>query len=165
MSDEKPAGNGQAAATSQQQFEIQKIYLKDVSLENPNAPQIFAGEWKPEVNLQLNSSAHPLREDVYEVLLTVTVTARQGGRTAYLVEIKQAGVFTLKGFPAEQMGGLLNAYCPNVLYPFAREAVASLVTKGGYPPLLLNPVNFDLLYLQRLQAQKKTAQAQQAGGQ
>lgn len=146
MSDEKPA----------QKVEIQRVYLKDVSLETPNSPQIFSErQWQPAVNLQINSASAVLSENVHEVVLKLTVTAKLGDKTAYLVEIQQAGVFLLGGFPKEKLGPVLGAFCPNILFPFAREAIASLVSKGGFPPLLLNPVNFDALYLQHLQAKNQ----------
>ena len=140
--------------SNQQQFEIQKLYLKDVSLETPNSPLIFTEQWKPEINLQLNNTSTPLADNVYDVVLTLTVTAKLGEKTAYLAEIQQAGIFTLKGFADEQLGPMLGAFCPKILFPFAREAVASLVQKGGFPPLLLNPVNFDALYFQHMQAKQ-----------
>ena len=148
MSDEKPA----------QKLEIQRVYLKDVSLETPNSPQIFSErQWQPEINLQINSTSAIVSDELREVVLKLTVTAKLGDRTAYLVEVQQAGVFMLTGFPDEQLGPVLGAFCPNILFPFAREAIASLVSKGGFPPLLLNPVNFDALYLQHTQAQKQQA--------
>lgn len=145
--------------TPSQQLEIQKVYLKDVSLETPNSPMIFTEPWKPEINVQFNSNASPVTDNVHEVVLTLTITARMGDKTAYLAEVHQAGIFVLKGFDPQQLGPVLGAFCPNVLYPFAREAIASLVGKGGFPPLLLSPVNFEALYLQRLQAQKAAATA------
>ncbi len=140
-------------------FQIQKIYLKDVSLEAPNAPHIFRQQWEPEIGLQLNNAAFDLGEDTHEVVLTLTVTAKLQDKTAYIVEIQQAGIFTMKGYNKDEMGQLLGAFCPNVLFPFAREAVSDLVTKGGFPPLLLAPINFDLLYQEQLQKE----QAQQQG--
>ena len=154
MSDEK-------SNSTSQQLEIQKVYLKDVSLETPNSPMIFAGQqqWQPEIQVQLNNNATQVAENVHEVVLSLTVTAKSGDKTAYLVEIQQAGIFILKGFNPQQMGQVLGAFCPNILYPFAREAVASLVNKGGFPPVLLNPVNFDALYLQRQQNMQAQAKA------
>ncbi len=146
-------------ATNQQQFAIQKIYIKDASLESPNAPGIFQeGQWQPEVNVQINTTAKSAAENQHEVVLTITVTAKQSGKTAFLVEVKQAGLFMLSGFPKEQLGGMLGAYCPEVLFPFAREAISELVGKAGFPQLLLAPVNFNALYMQHQQQQ-----AQQAG--
>ena len=139
---------------AQQQFEIQKIYLKDVSLETPNSPMIFTQQWKPEINLQINTAASQLAENVHEVVITLTVTAKQDDKVAYLVEVQQAGIFGLQGFSKEQMGPMLGAYCPNVLFAYGREAVDSLVSKGGFPQLMLKPVNFDALYLQHVKAQQ-----------
>jgi len=136
---------------NQQQFSIQKIYLKDVSFESPNSPAVFSGEWKPEVNVQLNTEIKGLENNMHEVTLSVTVTARQQDKTAFLVEVKQAGLFQLAGFEQEQLGGMLGAYCPETLFPYAREAISDLVSKGGFPQLLLSPVNFNALYMQHQQ--------------
>ena len=150
--------NQQAA---EPQFAIQKIYLKDVSFESPNAPAVFAdGEWKPEVNVQLNSSNQVVGQDVYEVVLNITITAKQNEKTAFLVEVKQAGLFALSGFPKENLEGMLGAYCPEALFPFAREAVADFVNKGGFPPLILTPINFNALYTQQVQQQQAAAAGQ-----
>lgn len=132
-------------------FEIQKLYLKDVSFESPHAPVVFMQAWQPEINVQLGSESTRLDEDIYEVVLSLTVTARQNDKAVYLVELKQAGVFTLKGFAAEQQRHLLGSYCPNTLFPFARETIAGLIAKGGFPHLLLAPVNFDVLHAQQQQ--------------
>ncbi|HRF62360.1 MAG TPA: protein-export chaperone SecB [Candidatus Competibacter sp.] len=140
-----------------QHFDIQKIYIKDVSLETPNSPGIFTEQWQPQTEVRLETGATPLTQDLFEVVLTVTITAKLGDRTAYLAEVQQAGIFTLKGFEDPQMGQMLHAFCPNVLFPFAREELASLIGKGGFPALLLNPINFDALYLQRLQQQQAAA--------
>lgn len=138
-----------------QEFAIQKVYLKDVSLETPNSPMIFTEQWQPQTEVRLENAAKPLAEDVFEVSLTVTITAKvSGDRTAYLAEVQQGGLFTLRGFDDGQMGHMLHAYCPNLLFPFVREELASLIGKGGFPPVLLNPINFDNLYLQRLQQQQ-----------
>ncbi len=140
-----------------QHFEIQKVYLKDVSLETPNSPMIFTEQWQPQSEVRLETGAAPLAEDLFEVVLTVTVTSKLGDRTAYLAEVQQAGLFSLRGFDDSQMGHMLHAFCPNILFPFAREELASLIGKGGFPALLLNPINFDGLYLQRLQQQQQAA--------
>ena len=145
---------------NQQQFAIQKIYLKDVSFESPNAPVIFTGgDFQPEINVQINTEAQTVSEGIHEVTLTVTVTAKQNDKTAFLVEVKQSGLFQMSGFEQEQMGGMLGAYCPEALFPFARETIADLVAKGGFPQVLLSPVNFNALYMQHQQQQ----QAQQSG--
>jgi len=136
----------------EQQFAIQKIYLKDVSFESPNSPHSFTdGEWKPQVNVNLDSSNQTIAQDTYEVVLSITVTAKQNDKTAFLVEIKQAGIFTMSGFPEENLAGMIGAYCPEALFPFAREAISEMVSKGGFPPLLLAPVNFNALFTQQMQ--------------
>ncbi len=144
---------------NQQQFVIQKVYVKDVSFESPNAPAVFSdGEWQPEVNVQLNTETKKITDEQYEVCLNVTVTAKQAGKTAFLVEVKQAGVFQMQGFEEEQLKGMLGAYCPEVLFPFVREAISDLVIKGGFPQLLLVPVNFNQLYMQHQQQQAQQAE-------
>ncbi len=146
-----PEENQQTAET---QFAIQKIFLKDVSFESPNAPAVFAdGEWAPEINVQLNSSHQTVSQDMYEVVLSITITAKQNEKTAFLVEVKQAGLFAISGFDDENIAGMLGAYCPEALFPFAREAVADFVSKGGFPSLILNPINFNALYAQQVQQQ------------
>jgi preprotein translocase subunit SecB len=142
----------------QGQFVIQKIYVKDSSFEAPNTPQAFTQQKPPSVNLQLGNTTSKVQDGVYEVVLSVTVTATQDDKTTFLVEIQQAGVFAVQGFPEPQLDQMLNAYCPNLLFPFAREAVSDMVIRGGFPQLLLNPVNFDALYAQQLQ-QRQGAQA------
>lgn len=133
------------------QFAIQKIYVKDLSFETPNSPQIFTEEWQPEINLNLNSESRPVADTVFEVVLSLTVTAKVGDKTAYLAEVQQAGIFTIAGFAEEELKPMLGAFCPNTLYPFARETVADLVNRGGFPQLLLAPINFDALYAQQVE--------------
>lgn len=147
----------------EQQFAIQKIYLKDVSFESPNSPQAFTNaEWQPQINVQINSSNQTIAENVYEVVLAVTVTAKHEDKTAFLCEVQQAGIFTISGFPQENIGGMLGAYCPETLFPFAREAVADLIAKGGFPQLLLAPVNFNALYTQQMEQQAAAATSEDA---
>ena len=141
----------------ERQFSIQKIYVKDVSFETPNSPQIFTQGWEPKVDFNLSSSAQQLQDEVFEVSLTVTVTVKVEDKTAYLVEITQSGIFSASGFPNEEMGHLLGSYCPNLLFPYAREGVSDLVGKGGFPPMLLAPVNFDALYAQHMQQLQQNA--------
>lgn len=150
------AGSGEAA----QQFAIQKIYLRDASFESPNAPDIFTREWHPDVNLDLNTNAQPIAENVYEVVLSLTATVKNQDDTAFLVEIQQAGIFTISGFADADMGHMLGSFCPNILFPYAREAISDLVTKGGFMPLLLAPVNFDALYAQHLAQQQQNQAAE-----
>ena len=138
----------------ERKFELQRIYTKDLSFETPNSPEVFTLDWKPENTLSLNSEVNNLGGDIFEVTLSVTVTAKLGEKTAFLVEVKQAGIFTISNFPNNEMGPMLGAFCPNILFPYAREVVSDLVTKGGFPPLLLAPVNFDQLFAQHMQQQQ-----------
>jgi preprotein translocase subunit SecB len=133
----------------EQRFEIQRLYIKDLSFESPNAPALFQTEWQPEVNIDLNVGHQALEDGNYEVVLTVTVTTKGGEKTAFLAEVKQAGIFTIAGFPKEQLDHMLGAFCPNILYPYAREAISDVVTRGSFPQLLLSPINFDALYQQQ----------------
>jgi preprotein translocase subunit SecB len=135
------------------QFIIQRIYAKDISFESPHAPEIFAQEWQPETNLQLNTNVNPLDDEHYEVELIITVTVKSGENTAFLVEVNQAGVFFITGYETDYQNQLLASYCPTSLFPYAREAIANLVSKGGFPELHLSPINFDALYAQRLEEQ------------
>ncbi len=134
------------------QFALQKIYIKDISFETPHSPEIFTEEWAPTVNMQLSSETTLISEEIeelHEVVLTVTVTVSIGEKTAYLIEVQQAGIFHIKGFTDEKRTHLVSAICPNMLFPFAREAVSDLITRGGFPQLLLAPVNFEALYAQQ----------------
>jgi preprotein translocase subunit SecB len=141
-------------------FTIQRIYIKDVSYEAPNSPKIFKEDWKPEVNVDLQTKTDKIEDDIYDVILHLTVTVKMADKTAFLCEVHQAGIFTLKGFPEDQLNHALGSMCPNILYPYAREAISDIVTRGGFPQLLLAPVNFDALYLQHLEQQKKEGGAQ-----
>jgi len=135
------------------EFSLQRVYVKDISYETPNSPQIFNMDWKPESTLNLHSDVKPLGNDNYEVVLSVTVTTRVDSKVAFLVEAQQAGIFTVKNFPNEEKGHMLGSYCPNILFPFVREVVSDLVAKGTFPQLLLTPVNFDSLYAKHLAEQ------------
>ncbi len=156
MAEDNAKPDGPAAA-SQQQFAIQKLYLRDCSFEAPGAPEVFGQAWKPETNVELNAGNRPLNDGLVEVVLTVTVTAKQGERTAYLCEVHQAGVFTIQGFDDSTFQGLVGSYCPGLLFPYAREAISDLTGKGGFPPLVLAPINFDALY-----AQERSRRGEQA---
>jgi len=153
-----------AASGEEQQkprFVIQKVYTKDVSFESPNSPEMFREEWRPKLDLQLGNEYKRIDDDNHEVVLTVMVTAKVDDKVAFLVEVKQAGIFTLTGYSNEEMGPLLGSYCPNSLFPFVREVVSDLVLKGGFPQLVLAPVNFDAMYLhQKEMAQKQAQEAQ-----
>jgi len=149
-----------APETPAQQFNIQKLYLRDVSFENPNSPQVYAGNsWEPKMNMGIESSSRRVADDQFEVVLKVTVEAKIEDNTAYLIEVHQAGLFVAQGFDEAALGPLLGSFCPNILYPFAREEVSSLAIKGGFPQLLLEPINFDALYAQHQQGQAPTANA------
>ena len=145
----------------QRHFTVQRIYTKDVSFESPNAPDVFRGEWQPKNELNLNTQVNTLEEaGVYEIVLSVTVTTKVADKTAFLVEVQQAGIFSLTGFSEEELGPMLGAYCPNLLFPYAREVVSDLVTKGSFPQLVLQHVSFDALFAQ----QQQQAAQQTAGG-
>lgn len=141
--------------TNEIQFAIQRLYLKDVSFESPNSPTIFQKQWQPQVNLDLNTSNDKLSENQHEVVLSLTVTAKVDEQVAFIIEVQQAGVFFLQGLTDEQLGHTLGAYCPNVLFPYAREVIDALAVKGSYPALMLQPVNFDALYAQALEQQQQ----------
>ncbi|MDT8407091.1 MAG: protein-export chaperone SecB [Methylococcales bacterium] len=141
--------------TPEKQFAIQKIYTKDLSFETPNSPSIFTGKWEPKVDLNLNTQVQSLENAMYEVVLTLTVTVKSGETVAYLVEATQAGIFALSGFTEQELGPMLGSYCPNILYPYIREVISDLVAKGGFPQLLLAPVNFDAMYAQQVQQQQQ----------
>ena len=145
----------------ERQFAVQRIYTKDLSFESPNAPEIFRGEWKPQNELNLNTKVNRLADQAYEVVLSVTVTAKVGDKTAFIVEVQQAGIFTMAGFTEQELGPMLGAYCPNLLFPYARETVSDLVTKGSFPQLVLQHVSFDALFAQH--QQEAAAQAAEAG--
>ncbi len=147
------------AEQEEKQFAIQKLYVKDVSFETPNSPEIFTEKWEPQVEFNLSSNARELQENLHEVTLTVTVTVKLGEKTAYLVEVAQAGIFAAQGFAREEMGPLLGIYCPNVLFPYAREAISELSTKGGFMPMILPPVNFEAIYAQKMQQEQQAGQA------
>ncbi len=142
----------------ERKFELQRIYTKDLSFETPNSPEVFTMDWNPENHLSLNSEVNNLGGDIFEVTLSVTVTAKLGEKVAFLVEVKQAGIFGLSNFPGNEMGPMLGAYCPNILFPYAREVISDLVTKGGFPPLLLAPVNFDQLFAQHMKQQAQASE-------
>ena len=142
-----------AADAQQPQFALQRIYVKDLSFEAPAGAAAFKKQWNPKVHLDLNTATNKLDDDNYEVVLTLTVTARQEEATAFLVEVQQAGIFACKGFETQQLQQLQNIMCPNILFPYAREAVDSLVTRGSFPALMIAPVNFEALYKQNLARQ------------
>ncbi|MGP4123020.1 MAG: protein-export chaperone SecB [Sodalis sp. (in: enterobacteria)] len=145
-------------------FQIQRIYIKDVSFEAPNAPKVFQQEWQPEIKLDLNTASSQLAEEIYEVVLRVTVTVMLDDDTAFLCEVQQAGIFTISGLDDTQMAHCLAACCPNILFPYARECITSQVSRGSFPQLNLAPVNFDALFMQYLQKRAAGASIQSAQG-
>ncbi|MGB2903425.1 MAG: protein-export chaperone SecB [Candidatus Dechloromonas phosphoritropha] len=134
-------------------FGIEKLYIKDLSIEVPHAPEIFLEREAPQVEIQLGSAGRGLGEGAYEVVLTVTVTAKLEEKTVFLVEIGQAGIFRIVNVPGDQVEPLLAVACPNILFPYAREVVSDAVTRAGFAPIVLQPVNFEAMYMQRLQEQ------------
>ena len=146
-------------------FQILKVYVKDVSFESPKTPEIFKDDWQPEANIELNTNANKVEggDDHYEVSLTITITAKTNEETTFLIEITQAGIFQIKGInDAEQTEHLLGSYCPSILFPYARETISGIVSRGGFPQLALAPINFDMLYAQnKQQAQNQQTQSQQ----
>jgi preprotein translocase subunit SecB len=152
----------QAAAQEEQQqaqFQLQKLYVKDVSFELPSAPQIFQEDGQVEIKLNLSQKVEELTEDVHEVVLTVTVTATLDDKTAYLAEVQQAGIFAITGLPEQGRHAALNTLCPSTLFPYARRLITDLVAEGGFPPLVLQPINFDQIYAQRMQEAQANAAA------
>ena len=141
------------------QLVLQKIYLKDLSFESPKAPAIFNTQVTPQTQLNMRSSAREVGADTQEVTLTLTVEAKDNDSTLFLVEVSQSGIFTLQGYNDQERAMLIGSYCPAALYPYAREAISDIVVKGGFPQLLLQPINFDALYMQAMQQR----QQEQAG--
>lgn len=137
--------------TANPQFEIQRIFVKDISFESPNTPHTFVEEWKPEVSLNLETKSNRVQDNLHEVVLSITATVSTAKKTAFLIEVHQAGVFMINGFPKEQLHQMLGSFCPNILFPYAREVVSDIVVRGGFPQLILAPVNFDALYSQHLE--------------
>ncbi len=155
---EKQEAAQQTEATTAQ-LAISKIYVKDISFEAPNSPKVFTEEWKPTVDIQLNNNAQTLEKNTHEVVLAITVTVKFEDKTVYLVEVHQAGIFNISGVPEQHLPAMAATVCPNILFPYAREAISDIVTRGGFPQLLLAPVNFEALYSQEMQRQQAAAAA------
>jgi len=149
----------------QQQFAIQRIYNKDISFESPATPEVFKKPWQPKVNVDLNTRSNPVDEEGnFEVVLTITLTAKMEEETAFLCEVQQAGIFFVKGFTEDQLRRVLGTAAPNILFPYARENIDSLAVKGGFPAIMLAPVNFDALFDQALQQRAQQAAAAGSDG-
>ena len=130
-------------------FSIEKVYVKDLSLEVPNAPQIYGESHTPEVDLQIQTGASAIADGLFETVLTITVTAKAGDKTIFLAEVVQGGLFHIRNIPLEDMDQLLGIACPNILFPYTREVISDLVTRAGFPPVVLAPLNFEVIYAQR----------------
>ncbi len=160
----------QDQSTAEKQIAIQKIYVKDFSFESPHTPDVFTRtDWSPKTNLNLRSSHKAGPENSHEVVLTVTIEAKEDDQTFFLVELQQAGLFHIAGYGEDEFKAIVGSYCPNILFPYARESVATIVSKGGFPEFLLQPINFDALYAQGLaqaeaQGQEQPASAGSNGG-
>ena len=158
--DNKTAANEAAAIEANTPgFAIEKLYVKDASLEIPNAPQIFTDRTPPQVSVELGNTAQKLDEGIYEVAIKVTLTSKIADKVAFLVEITQAGIFGIRNVPDENMEMILAITCPNILFPYAREAVSDLVTRAGFAAVLLNPINFEALYMQQKEQAANAAKA------
>jgi preprotein translocase subunit SecB len=152
--------NNGAISTEEEapQFSLQRIYVRDLSFEAPKSPAIFRQEWTPSVSLDLNTRQKQLENDFYEVVLTLSVEVKNGEEIAFIAEVQQAGIFLIKGLDASSMSHTLGAFCPNILFPYARETIDSLVVRGSFPALMLAPVNFDALYAQELQRMQEAGE-------
>lgn len=159
--DNASASNEAAPADQNTQpgFGIEKLYVKDASIEVPNAPQIFTDRTAPQVSVELGNTGQKLDEGVYESAIKVTVTAKIGEKVAFLVEITQAGIFAIRNVPDENLEIIMGVTCPNILFPYAREAVSDMVSRAGFAPVLLNPINFEALFMQQKQQQAENAGA------
>lgn len=138
-------------ANNQTKFGIQRLFVRNISFESPMAPDVFLKAWKPQIKIDLNTQHRAFEEDRHEVILRITVTAEQDDKTAFLVEVEQGCIAVVSGFPDPQKSQMIGAYIPSMLFPYAREAIDNLVTRGSFPALMLAPVNFDALYQQRQQ--------------
>src|SRR3990167_2923175 len=147
-------------SVQESKFEIQRIFLKDLSFEAPNTPNTFSEEWKPEVTLNLETKSNRIKDHMHEVVLSITATVSSNKNTAFLVEAHQAGIFLIDGVQDSQLHHLLGSVCPNILFPFVREVISDTVTRSGFPQLILAPVNFDALYAQHMEKMNSTAGSQ-----
>jgi preprotein translocase subunit SecB len=149
----------QESRPAEQKITIQKIYLKDFSFESPQTPQVFTeGKWNPKTNLNLRSTHSTGSGDLHEVVLTITVETKHEDKTLFLIELQQAGLFQIAGYNEQEFAAVVGSFCPNLLFPYAREAISGIVSRGGFPELLLQPINFDALYAQtRAEMQNRTA--------
>lgn len=145
------------------QFALQRLYLKDSSFESPRSPLVFQGKWEPNIHFDIKTRSSKVQDDSYEVILVLTAEAKLDDQSAFLVEVHQAGIFSCKDFDEAQLEQVLSTFCPNILFPYAREAIDSLVIKGSFPALMLAPINFDALYTQQKKAQAEQSAAGENG--
>jgi len=152
----EPSGDGTQGANTEQAaqpaFQIEKLYVKDLSMEVPGAPQVFVQAESPQLEIQVRNEGKQFADALFEVVVTVTVTARAGEKACFLAEVAQAGIFTVRGIAQADLEPLLAIGCPTILYPYAREAISDMITRGGFPPVVLQPVSFEQMYVQRQQA-------------
>ena len=156
---------GATQEAAQQQFNVQRVYIKDLSFEAPLGIEAFKKQWQPKVNQELNTKTNKIDDTNYEVVLTLTITVKIGEETAFLIEVQQAGLFLIAGLENQALAQVLNTTCPNILFPYVREAIDNIVTKGSFPALMLPPINFDALFVQAVQQARQQAEAQQGEGQ
>lgn len=161
MAEEQATPATDGAEAPAQQFAMQRIYLKDLSFEAPMGIEAFRKTWKPQVSQELNTKTSKAGDDLYEVVLTLTITVKLEEETAFLVEVHQAGLFAIKGIEGQQLAQVLNSSCPNILFPYAREVVDNTLTKGSFPALMLPPINFDALFAQAIAQAKQKAEVEQ----
>ena len=159
MADEATNGAAGPETATPAQFNVQKLYVKNVSFESPGSPAIFQEAALPQLQLNLNQKVARFDDDLYEVVISVTITCTINEKTAYLAEVDQAGVFGLSGFDQAGLDMMLGSHCPNVLFPYARQALGELISQGGFPPFLLQPINFDAIYAEQLRRRMEDAQA------
>lgn len=153
------------ASAPEKQLAIQKVYIKDFSFESPNTPQVFGrSDWAPKTDLNLRSSHTAGPENSHEVVLSLTIEAKEEDKTIFLVELHQAGLFHISGYGEEEFKAIVGSFCPNILFPYARETIASVISKGGFPEFILQPINFDALYAQGVAQAKAKAEAEAQGG-
>ena len=161
MADQIPTGTAPASDQNAQELVMQNIYVKDSSFEAPSGPNLQVAEWNPQFSLNMNTAGSTLAEAQHEVVLTITLEAKVADKVAYLVEVKQGGLFMIRGYSEDDTRRVVGAFCPGVLFPYARQSVSDLILRGGFPPFLLPPVNFDALYQQSLEQAARNAAAPQ----
>lgn len=163
---ENESNNEQAAATDQAgkpHFGLQRIYLKDMSFESPMAPLVFQEKWAPQVKMDVNTEAKKIQDNIYEVVLSITVTVSSNDKTIYLAEVQQAGVFSISGLEEAPLRHTIGAFCPNMLFPYARETIDNLATRGGFPALHLAPINFDAVFAEAMKNGQKPKEGEGEG--